>query len=116
LVLPVIVEQSEELFVIRLEGDVNVSSVAELKAILVQGLACKKDLRIDLEQAKELDVTAMQLLWAASREAGILNRELTLRGKVPQEILMAIREAGFDAFPVREQKKQPHPTVVVIPA
>lgn len=114
--MPVIVEQSEELFVIRLEGDVNVSAAVELKAILLQGLACKKDLRIDLEQVKELDVTAMQLLWAAAREAQILERELTLRGEVPQEILTAIEEAGFEAFPVPVQNKQPHPAMAVVPA
>ena len=55
---------------------------------------------MDLESATELDVTALQLLWAAEREARGSGVGFTLAGRVPEEISVAVSDAGFKNFPV----------------
>ncbi len=62
-------EQNGAQCLIRMEGEITVACAAELKKALVQALARGNDLRMDLESATELDVTALQLLWVAEREA-----------------------------------------------
>jgi hypothetical protein len=48
----------------------------------------------------ELDVTALQSLWAADREARGSGRSIKLAGPVPAEILAAVNDAGFENFPI----------------
>jgi len=103
--MPVTLDQGEGRCVIRLEGEINIGSAAELKKLLLQALACGRELRLDLEHATELDVTAWQLLWAAEREARGSSRGFTLLGQVPGEISAAVVDAGFETFPVGVEQK-----------
>lgn len=98
--MPVTLDQSEALCFIRLEGEINITCAAELKKHLLQALSSGKEVRVDLERATELDVTALQLLWAAEREARGSGKGLTLAGRVPEEISRAVNDAGFEKFPV----------------
>jgi len=91
--------QSEASCVLRLEGEIDIASAAELKQILLEALMSEKELRVNLESASELDVTAWQLLWAAERAARGSGREFRLVGRVPEEIAVAARESGIDKFP-----------------
>ena len=98
--MPVTLAQGEAQCVIRLDGEINIGSAAELKKLLLQALASGRELRVDLEHATELDVTALQLLWAAGREARGCSRGFTVAGRVPGEISVAVGDAGFETFPV----------------
>jgi anti-anti-sigma factor len=98
-------DQSEKQCLIHLEGEITIASAAEFKQFLVQVLAQGKDLRMDLERAAELDVTALQLLWAAGREAKKLGMVFTLSGSVPEAIRTAAVDAGFEKFPVPADAK-----------
>lgn len=98
--MQVTLEQSETLCSLRLEGETSIASAAELKAVLLRGLASGTGLRVDLAGATALDVTALQLLWAAEREARRSGHLFMLADRVPNELLLAMREAGFEAFPV----------------
>jgi anti-anti-sigma regulatory factor len=93
-------DQSEALYVIRRGGETNITSAAELKKLLLEALASGRELRVDLESATELEVTALQLLWAAEREARRSGLGFTLAGPVPEEISVAVGDAGFRNFPV----------------
>ncbi len=53
----------------RLEGEIDITLAADLKAKLLSGLLAAKPIRVDLSEATELDVIAMQLLWVVAREA-----------------------------------------------
>jgi anti-anti-sigma factor len=103
--VPIIFDQGEDVCHIRVEGEVNISSAAELKRLLIAALASKKTLRLDLEQATDLDVTALQLLWAAKREAIKSAVKFTLMGRLPEEISDALRDSGFADFPFPMQPK-----------
>lgn len=98
--VPVTLDQSEEVCILRLEGEVDIACAAEMKQLLLQALGSGKELRVDVERATELDVTALQLLWATDREARGSGRGFTLAGRVPGEISVAILDAGFGKFPV----------------
>ena len=82
---------------IRLAGELTLTSAAELKNLLLQGLASGNDLRLDLEQAEAIDITSMQLLWAAGREADRKGASLAIQ--MSDAAATAARDAGFERFP-----------------
>ena len=63
------VERNEAEWIISLEGDYSMSAAVELKSLLLEGLASTKLLKLDLESASEIDVSLLQLLWAAESAA-----------------------------------------------
>jgi anti-sigma B factor antagonist len=95
--LAVTMERQESQSLIRLEGEFTVTSAAELKDLLLEGLASGNDLLLDLEQAGEIDITLMQLLWAAGREADRAGVSIAIL--VSDTAGAAAREAGFERFP-----------------
>jgi anti-anti-sigma regulatory factor len=97
--MPVTLEQGEGLSVIRLEGEINIASAAGLKAALLEALASVSEVRLDLNRATDLDITALLLLWAAEREALRSGKKVALTGTIPDEILLAATDAGLDKFP-----------------
>jgi hypothetical protein len=80
-----------------MENAVSFTSADELKKLLIEGLASGKEVQLDLERAEEIDVTVMQLLWAAEREAE--RAGLGLVSHVSEAAAAAAREAGFERFP-----------------
>jgi anti-anti-sigma regulatory factor len=95
--LPATLQQQADHTFVRLEGECTLSSAAELKALLIEALASGGDLRLDLRSVEEIDITAMQLLWAAEREA--IRAGSKFGAAVPDAIVVAAQEAGFARFP-----------------
>lgn len=93
-------EQEIEWSTIRLEGAIGIESAGELKEHLAQALGCGREIRISLEGATDLDVTTMQLLWAAGRAAKDTGIGFGLAGQEPQEIAAAFGDAGIDRLAV----------------
>jgi len=60
---------------------------------------------VDLEHTTELDVTALQLLWAAERKARASGMGFSLLGRVREEISVALSDAGFETFPIPADTK-----------
>ena len=54
---------------IQLDGAIDIACAAEMKASLLQALETGQEICVSLNGATELDVTAVQLLWAAGRDA-----------------------------------------------
>jgi len=96
--MPVNLDESEGISLIRIEGDVGIAMAAEMKDLLVKALASGKDLHISMASAAELDVTALQLFYAAGREAAKSGVKLTLDDRVPDEIFSAMTDGGFAKF------------------
>ena len=88
--------QTDDSSLIRLEGAVDISVAAELKAALMEAIAAGTDVRISAEAVSDLDVTAFQLLGAASREAKRSGVELTFAGEAPEPVRNALSEMGLD--------------------
>jgi anti-anti-sigma factor len=90
--------------VIGLDGAVDISSAAELKTLLQQALNSGKAVRVSLDKATDLDVTAVQLLWAAEREASKSGVDFSFAGPAPVEVCTALSEAGLQQFLTPESK------------
>lgn len=97
--MPVTLDQGGALCLIQLEGEIGVELAKELKAALLQALASGTEVRLNLEHATELDVSAVQLLWAAEREARRSGKAFTLAAPAPPDLLLAVSEAGFERLP-----------------
>lgn len=98
--MPVTLEQKDALTLIQLEGAIDVSCAAELKDLLMQKLKSGSSVYATLESATVLDVTAVQLLWAAAREAQRVGVEFEFKGQTPEAVRCALAEAGIEEFPV----------------
>ena len=83
---------------IGLEGVVDISSVAELKALLLRALNSGKKVRVSYGVATDLDVTAAQLLWAAEREGNKAGEGFAYAGPAPAALSAALGESGFQQF------------------
>jgi anti-anti-sigma regulatory factor len=98
--MPISIEQNDGSSLISIEGTITISSAAELKLVILQGLALRQKLSFDLQNAAELDITALQLLWATEREANIIGLPATITGQVPDHIDVAAVNAGFRTLPM----------------
>ncbi len=90
-------ERHETHSLVRLEGELTITSAAEVKEALLAGLAAGTELHLDLKRAEAIDVTVMQLLWAAGREAE--RSGVTLAGRMSDAAATLAREAGFEGLP-----------------
>lgn len=100
--MSLVLVESEAANVIRLEGSIGIDSAAELKKLLIRALESGKKVLVSLERATDLDVTAVQLLWAVWGQAKRSEVELALTEAVPEGISMALADAGFEKFLVSE--------------
>ncbi len=101
--------------VLRLEGEIDVTCAAELKRALIDAISSGREVQLDLAQASDLDVTAVQLLWAARREAEKAGTSFAVAGDVPENIGRAVCEAGFENFPVAVTPKAAPANSVALP-
>jgi len=96
----IVLEQHDHSDLIRLEGVIDIESAAELKSILLQALGSGRAVHLTVESATHLDITALQLLWAAERDARTSGSALVREGQVPASVSAALNAAGFAVFPV----------------
>ena len=89
-------DESNPSCVIGIAGKIDICSADELKRILVLALKLGKNLQIDLSAASEIDITALQLLWAAAIEAKRKGNEFALKTPLPQSILACVNLSGLN--------------------
>jgi anti-anti-sigma regulatory factor len=94
------VEQGDESIAVCLEGVIDIASAAELKAALLDALKPAKAVRVALAGNADLDVTAIQLLWAAERAARGSGVPFKLDAHAPVTLSAVMKDAGFEGFPV----------------
>jgi anti-anti-sigma regulatory factor len=82
--------------VLRVEGNLDIECAGELKRLLIEAVALGKPLRLDLAQVGELDVTAIQLLWAGKCFAEKAGVAFALAGDLPGRSRGALGDAGFE--------------------
>ena len=91
-------DEREEMSVVALDGSIDISSAAELKTLLVRAIDAGKPVRVALDAATYLDVTAVQLLWAAERAAQQAGMEFAFAGGLPATLSVQLAVAGFTWF------------------
>lgn len=98
--MPIETEQTAQLNTIRLEGPMDISAAAQLKVALTDAIRCGGTLHLSLEHVTNLDVTAMQLLWAAERAARLAGVQIEVDQPLPQDLVAKLASAGFSGFPL----------------
>ncbi len=91
-------KQSQKSTVIRLEGVIDITTAAEFKKLLLQACGSGKDVRVVLDGVTDLDVTAVELIWAARRSAEGAAVAFTLSGAVLESVSSALGNAGLQQF------------------
>ena len=104
--MAVTLDQAGSCCLIRLDGEVNIFAAMELKKSLLAAVASGKDLEVNVEQATEFGVSALQLLWAAEREAKAAGLRLAFVGSIPEVVCSVLSEAGFAGFGVETESKE----------
>lgn len=87
--------QTDPVVEVELEGMVNIAIAAELKQNLSVALSAGKDVSVSLGGCSGLDITAIQLLWAAARSARMAGLRFHFADQVPEGILAILGEAGI---------------------
>ena len=93
----IVFSQTDASSLVLLEGAIDISVAAELKAALLEAIAAGKAIHVSAEAVSELDVTAYQLLWAAERETWQLGVKFMLTGQMPPLVKSALSDMGFEA-------------------
>ena len=101
--MPVAIEQSAENSTVLLSGDVGIGAARELRGALIEALTSGRGLRIDLSGVTSLDVTTLQLLWAAERAAAKDGTKLLLNRPIPKGVEQAMNLAGLKGLAVDTQ-------------
>lgn len=83
---------------IEIEGSSDIATAAELKAALQSAVNAAKQVTVSLSGVTYLDVTAMQLLWAAERAAKGAGVVLKAEGELSDSVTAAMKDAGFLLF------------------
>ena len=80
---------------VELEGELHISSAAELKEKLAQAIGSGRGISVSLARVSALDITAVQLLWAAARKARMAGIPFTFAPPVPDQVVAGLRDAGI---------------------
>ena len=96
--MPLTLEQNDAGCLLRLEGEITVNCASELHHLLLQAAASDTDLAVSFAPQAEIDVSAIQLLYAARREAARNGRAIRVAGDSPAQIEAAFRDVGIDPF------------------
>lgn len=102
--MPVRFDSTGDAATIRLEGDVGIGCAAALRRLLLEALnldgsGANHATRISLAKITTVDVTAVQLLWAAEREARRSGRPLPAVDAWPAAVVEVLHGTGFAALP-----------------
>lgn len=101
--MPVRFDLTGDAATIRLEGDVGISCAAALRQLLMEALSSDRGAnhttRISLAKITTIDITAVQLLWAAERESRRSGQPLSAVDSWPAAIVELLHGTGFSALP-----------------
>ena len=93
-----VLEKGEQRSRLHLEGVVDIGCAGELKAQLMEALGRGLPVQVEMEKAERLDVTAVQLLWAAGCAARASGVEMEFAGTTPEAVTAELAQAGLREF------------------
>ena len=96
--MPIVCSEATNQYAVRLQGEIGIVCAPELKEALIRALASGRAVSVVLDDAKELDVTAIQLLWAAVRDARGDDVALAIEGNSVELLARGAREMGLVEF------------------
>lgn len=88
-------ELSGNTTILRLDGELTIERVAELKTMLAKSLERADHVHIQLEAVTEADISCLQLFCSAHRTALSLNKNLTLNCKESEVFRQVVEHSGY---------------------
>ncbi len=101
--MPITLDRRESGCLVRLDGIIDISLASELKEALLHALESGREVQIELDEVTELDVTALQVLWAADQSARESGTRLTIYKQIPENVLETMKLAGLQDFLTSKQ-------------
>jgi anti-anti-sigma regulatory factor len=92
----IVLRTVNESSVIALEGAIDISSAAELKAALLASINAGKSVSLSIDEDTAIDITAFQLLWAVKQAAIAQGESFTFSGQMPQAATGLLKDAGLE--------------------
>jgi anti-anti-sigma regulatory factor len=88
-------------FVVTLGSILNVEKVAALRGEIAAALESEQDLRVNFSAVEELDLSCLQVLYAALAAAKASGKELHFVGALSPRVSGRLKACGFigEAFP-----------------
>ena len=87
---------SGEASVLHLAGAIDIACAGELKDAFLNALQAGKPIQVEIGGVSDVDVTALQLLWAARRAAGQLEVDFAVSGEPAEPIKRQMAELGME--------------------
>lgn len=81
--------------VVRLEGNLTVDRAAGLRSEMINSAAGRSDVTLDFSNAGTIDLSFVQLIYAASREVSSAGGKLLFAGELSPEIGRTLVAGGF---------------------
>ena len=81
--------------VVTLEKRATIDRAQHLRDTLLEALQQSDRVLLNLSHVEAVDLTAIQILYAAVREARIGGGELDFTGEVPESMRKALQDGGF---------------------
>jgi anti-anti-sigma factor len=98
-------EQNSVPKTLSLSGSLNVDRATSLQGELSSALGEAKYVLVDLSGVEEIDLSALQILYAARRSAKAANKELHLVGSMSSKVVKRLAACGFlHGSPVRAEE------------
>lgn len=85
----------DQLHVVKLDGRLTVERIVAIKDTLLKQLEAHDNLVVDCGGATDIDVSFLQLLYAANRACESRGNRLSLAGRCPEPMRKVLRDAGF---------------------
>ena len=83
---------------LRLDGEITVNCAAELHRLLVEATSLGREVAVSFTPQAEIDVSAIQLLYAARRDTERTGGAIRAEGDLPAQIQAAFHDVGIDPF------------------
>ena len=84
-----------ENIIIELDGNLDIQRALELKDRLLGAHQAQGDVTVDFGRVTGADVSGLQLLCSLHRTLTFEDRQLALRGAMPEGLKQAARESGY---------------------
>ncbi len=103
--MAIVISPNSEARRIELDGAIDISAAAELKAALMEALGSGAAVWISVDGMTDADITIFQLLWAAQREAERLQLPFHLAGELRESVRGSLAALGLDGLLVTEMRE-----------
>lgn len=100
--VPATLEENSTTCTLRLQGEMDIADALDLKCQLLVALDAKKDILVELAGVTGLNLTTMQLLWAAVTEASATGSTIRFEDSTSETVAAALSQAGLDSLPRRQ--------------